>query len=135
MIRGLHLADTSATAIAHHHPDLADWLRRLIEAGLLATCLPLDLEAGFSATSRTDHQLIASQRRDLLIDLPNTPEVAARARDVQAALAAAGQHRAAGSFDVMVAAFALTYRATVLHHDRDYDIIASVTELVAERVP
>lgn len=135
MIHGLYLADTSATAVARRDPSVADWLRRLMTAGLLATCLPLDLEAGYSATSPTDHQLIASQRRELLIELPNTPEVAARAREIQAALAAAGQHRAAGAFDVQVAAFALAYRATVLHHDRDYDIIAAVTDLQVERVP
>ena len=61
-------------------------------------------------------------------------EVAGRAREIQSALALAGQHRAAGSFDVLVAAFGLTYQATVLHHDRDYDVIASVTELAVERV-
>lgn len=135
MIAGLYLADTSATALARRDPDLADWLSRLTEAGLLATCLPLDLEAGYSATSPADHKLIAAQRRELLVDLPNTPEVASHAREIQAALADAGQHRAAGSFDVLVAAYALTYYATVLHNDRDYDIIASATPLIAERVP
>jgi predicted nucleic acid-binding protein len=135
VIHGLYLADTSATAVARRDPDLADWLRRLVEAGLLATCLPLDLEAGYSATSPTDYKLIAAQRRELLVELPHTPEVASRAREIQAALADAGQHRAAGSFDVLVASFAITHRATVLHHDRDYEIIASVTPLRAERVP
>lgn len=134
VIHGLYLADTSATAVARRGGEIAERLRRLMEAGLLATCLPLDLEAGYSATSPTDHQLIFAQRRELLIELPMTPEVATAARGIQAALAAAGQHRAAGSFDVLVAGFALTYRATVLHHDRDYDIIASVTELQAERI-
>jgi predicted nucleic acid-binding protein len=135
VIPGLYLADTSATEVARRDKDLAGRLRRMLEAGLLATCVPLDLEAGFSATSPTDHQLIASQRRELLIELPNTPEVAARAREIQGALAARSQHRAAGAFDILVAAFALTYRATVLHHDRDYDTIASVTDLAVERVP
>jgi hypothetical protein len=134
VIPGLYLADTSATAVARREPALASRLRRLMASGLLATCLPLDLEAGFSATSATDHQLIAAQRRELLIELPDTPEVAVRAREIQAALAVAGQHRAVGSFDVLVAAFGLTYQAVVLHHDRDYDIIASVTDLTVERV-
>lgn len=134
MIPGLYLADTSATAAARQDPALADWLSRLLAAGLLATCVPLDLEAGYSATSPTDYQLIGAQRRELLVELPNTPEVASRAREIQSALALAGQHRAAGSFDVLVAAFGLTYQATVLHHDRDYDLIASVTGLAVERV-
>ena len=90
-------------------------------------CVPLDLEAGFSATSPVDHQLIAAQRRELLIELPDSPEVAARAREIQAALAATGQHREVSSFEVLVAAFALTYQATVVHHDRDYDLIAAVS--------
>lgn len=133
MIPGLYLVDTSAASAARDDPALSDWLHHLLEAGLLATCAPLDLEAGFSATSPTDHHLIMAQRRELLIELPNIPEVAARAREIQAALAATSQHRAAGSFDVLVAAFALTYQATVIHRDRDYEIIASVTNLVAER--
>jgi predicted nucleic acid-binding protein len=132
VIPGLYLIDTSANAIARKDPDVADWLRRLLEAGLVATCIPLDLEAGFSATSSTDHQLIVAQRRELLIELPNTPEVAARAREIQGRLAASGQLRAAGSFDVLVAAFASAYQATVVHHDRDYDLIASVTDLMVE---
>lgn len=135
MIPGLYLADTSATVAARDHPELAQWLIQLLEVGLLATCVPLDLEAGFSAASPLAHQLITAQRRELLIELPNTPEVTASAREIQAALAATGQHRAVSSFDVLIAAFALTYQATVLHHDRDYDIIASVTNLAAEQVP
>jgi hypothetical protein len=135
VIPGLYLADTSATVVARDHPDLARWLVELLEAGLLATCVPLDLEAGFSATSPVDHQLIAAQRRELLIELPDSPEVAARAREIQAALAATGKHRAVSSFEVLVAAYALTYQATVVHHDRDYDLIAAVTNLATERVP
>lgn len=135
VIPGLYLADTSATEVARKNAELAGRLNRMMEAGLLATCVPLDLETGYSATSPTDHQLIAAQRRELLIELPNTPEVAARAREIQASLAATSQHRAAGTFDILVAAFALTYQATVLHRDRDYDIIASVTDLAVERVP
>lgn len=134
MIPGLYLVDTSAAAVASREPELANWLDHLMAAGLVATCVPLDLEAGFSATTPTDHQLVAAQRRELLIELPHSPEVASRAREIQAALAAASQHRAAGSFDILIAAFALTYRAIVVHHDRDYEIIASVSELVTERV-
>jgi hypothetical protein len=135
VIRGLYLVDTSATEAARKKAELADRLNRLLEAGLLATCVPLDLEAGFSASSPGDHQLVMSQRRELLIELPNTPEVAARAREIQASLAANSQHRAAGAFDILVAAFALSYQATVLHRDRDYEMIATVTDLVVERVP
>lgn len=134
MIAGLYLADTSATLAARTDPDLAERLAALLAAGQLATCAPLDLEAGVSATTAKDHQLIVAQRRELLVELPSTPEVAARAREVQAALAAAGQHRQVATVDMLVAAFALTYHATVLHRGRDYDLIAQVTDLATEQV-
>lgn len=135
MIAGLFLVDTSAAAAALGDPDLTMRLQDLANAGLLATCLPLDLEAGYSAVSPSNHYMMAAQRRELLIELPTTPEIAIRAREIQAALAAKSQHRAAGAFNVMIAAFALVYAATILHRDPDYDIIASVTDLMAQRVP
>jgi len=134
VISGLYLADTSAVARARGHLAVARRLNNLAEAGLLATCILLDLEAGFSARSPTDHQLIAAQRRELLIELPNTPEVAKSARAIQAALAGKAQHRAAGSFDVLIAAFGLAYDATILHHDHDYNVIAAITGQAVERV-
>lgn len=134
MISGLYLADTSLLSRTRSEPAVARRLNNLAEAGLLATCIVLDLEAGISATSPADHQLIAAQRRELLLELPNTPEVANSARVIQAALARASQHRAAGSFDVLIAAFGLTYGATILHRDGDYDTIAAITGQAVERV-
>ena len=134
MIAGLYLVDTLAATGALGDPALTIRLPDLANAGLLATCLPLDLEAGYSAASPSNC-MMAAQRRDLLIELANTPVVVIRAREIQAALAAKSQHRAAGTSDVVIAAFALVYSATIVHRDRDYDIIASITDLMIERVP
>ena len=51
----------------------------------------------------------------------------ARARDVQGALTSQGQHRSAGPVDLAVAATAELHGLTLLHHDRDFDIIARIT--------
>ncbi|MGH3611360.1 MAG: hypothetical protein ACRDRK_01810 [Pseudonocardia sp.] len=50
-----------------------------------------------------------------------------RAREVQRALIAKGQHRAVAVPDLIVAAVAEIEGLTVLHHDGDFDLIAEVT--------
>ena len=41
-------------------------------------------------------------------------------------MTARGHHRAASPVDVVVAAAAAEYSATVLHYDRDFDLLAEV---------
>jgi predicted nucleic acid-binding protein len=134
VIPGLYLVDTSAVAVARGNKEVAARIDDLGQAGLLATCLPLDLEAGYSATSPIDHALIMSQRRQLLIELANTPEVARTALEIQSGLARQSRHRAAASFDVMTAAFGVVYGAVILHNDREFDAIAEVTGQNVERI-
>lgn len=43
------------------------------------------------------------------------------------AMAAAGQHRAAGVVDLLTAAVAEYHRAVVLHYDADFEHIAAIT--------
>jgi predicted nucleic acid-binding protein len=62
-----------------------------------------------------------------LVQLPGIDEIALRARQVQALLAARSQHRAAGVMDLLTAAAAEHYGASVLHYDADFDHIAAVT--------
>jgi predicted nucleic acid-binding protein len=38
-----------------------------------------------------------------------------------------GQHRSAGPVDLIVAATAELHGLTLLHHDRDFDVIARIT--------
>ncbi|MTK04373.1 PIN domain nuclease [Micromonospora sp. CP22] len=69
---------------------------------------------------------VHARRAELMIDLPITSAVATRAWDLQLALTARGHHRAASPVDLMVAASAAEYAATVLHYDRDFDLLAEV---------
>ncbi|MEU6024953.1 PIN domain-containing protein [Micromonospora sp. NPDC048871] len=122
---GLYLIDTSAWGRLRH-PAVGKRIRALLEEQLAATCLPLDLEDGRSARDFRDAMTIRARRAELMIDLPISSAVATRARDLQLALTTRGHHRAASPVDVMVAAAAAEYSSTVLHYDRDFDLLAEV---------
>ncbi|PWU50919.1 VapC toxin family PIN domain ribonuclease [Micromonospora sp. S4605] len=122
---GLYLIDTSAWARLRL-PVVRKRVTAVLEEGLAATCLPLDLEDGRSARDSRDAMAIRARRAQLMVDLPVTAAVSTRARDLQLALTARGHHRAASPVDLTVAAVAAEYSATVLHYDRDFDLLAEV---------
>lgn len=122
---GLYLIDTSAWARLHV-PPVRKRLTAILQEGAAATCLPLDLEDGRSARNFRDAMSIRTRRAELMTDLPGTEAVATRSRDIQLALTRRGYHRAASPVDLIVAATAAEYGATVLHYDRDFDLIADL---------
>jgi predicted nucleic acid-binding protein len=122
----LFLADISAYTVARRSPVAATRLRRLAADGTLATFVTVDLELGYSARDPREHQGIA-RVRDQLRQLPCVEQVASRARQVQALLAARSQHRAAGVMDLLAAAATEHDGASVLHYGTDFDHIAVVT--------
>lgn len=123
---GLYLIDTSAYArIAHE--QVRELIARLIADRAAATCVTVDLEAGYSGRDAVDVKEIASRRSSLFVVLSMTETIAQRARDVQVRMAVRGQHRAAGVIDLLTAAAAEHYDATVLHYDADFEHIAAVT--------
>lgn len=122
----LYLIDTSAHARVRHRA-----VRKVI-AGLLvdraaATCVTVDLEAGYSGRDLAEVRVIAERRRSLYVLLPISAVIAERARDVQIRMAARGQHRAAGVIDLITAAIAAHHGAVILHYDADFEHIAAVT--------
>lgn len=123
---GLYLADTSAIARSRH-PRVAEELGRLGRQGLFSTCVTIDLEVLYSARSPEEYAEIAHLRAVGFTDLPLNHDISRRARQIQAAMAKTGRHRAAGVFDVLTAAVAGHHAAIVLHYDRDFDHVASVT--------
>jgi predicted nucleic acid-binding protein len=123
---GLFLVDTSAIARVGNTAVRAE-LTLLGGLGLLATCVTIDLEVLYSARSAQDYRDIASRRSGAFTDLPIVPEICQRARAVQAELARTSQHRAAGVVDLLTAATAEHYGATLLHYDRNFDHIAAVS--------
>lgn len=123
---GLYLADTSAIARITH-PQVHAELDRLGRLGLLATCVTVDLEVGYSARDPAGYATTAGLRSSGFTELPLRPEIGDRARAVQAMLARRSQHRAAGVVDLLTAAIAEHHRAIVLHYDSDFEHIAAVS--------
>lgn len=122
----LYLVDTSVNARLQH-----DAVRAVI-AGLIAdhaaaTCVTVDLEAGYSGRSFADVQTVAQRRRALFVNLPVNETIAERAREVQLRMARKSQHRAAGVVDLLTAAVAEFHGAVLLHYDSDFEQIAAVT--------
>ena len=126
------LADTSAVArIAQ--PPVAARLRPLIEAGLVARCTVTDLEAGVSARSGPAWHRTRSARSSwpqAEID----QSVLDRALDVQGELAGQGLYRTVKLGDLVIAATAERAGLVVLHYDRDFERIASITDQPTEWV-
>lgn len=128
------LADKSALVRLASSPDSAEWASR-IRRGLVRISTVTRLEIGFSA--RSGHDLRAATSRPPLSVMPVeylTPAIEDRATEVQAALADLGHHRAPSVPDLLVAATAELARLTVLHVDKDFELIAEVTDQPLERL-
>ena len=128
------LADKSALARLADSVDAADWAAR-IERGLVRISTVTRLEIGYSARSGDD--LRASVTRAPMSSMPVeylTPAIEDRAVAVQQLLADRGQHRAPSIPDLLIAATAELAGLTVLHIDKDFDLIASLTGQPLERL-
>lgn len=121
-----YLVDTSAAARAAH-PAVAGRLSPLVSAGLVATCAPLDFEALYSARSPAQYDDVRADRALAYEYVPTHDEDWHSALEIQSRLARTGQHRSVGMPDLLVAVVAARERLTVLHYDRDFDTIASIT--------
>jgi predicted nucleic acid-binding protein len=122
----LYLIDTSAFARIDV-PSVRNVIAGLIAEGVAATCVTVDLEAGYSGRTADEVRAIAENRRTLYRNLPITEQIADQARQVQLRMAAREQHRAAGIVDVLTAAVAEHHGAVILHYDADFEHIAAVT--------
>jgi predicted nucleic acid-binding protein len=87
----------------------------------------IDLEVLDSARSPFEYQIKLTELRARYVHLPITPEICARALEVQATLARHSQHRGCGVAGLLIAACAEVNRIPVLHYDPDFELIASIT--------
>ncbi len=128
------LIDKSALVRLEASADAAQWAAR-IERGLIRIATVTLLEAGYSARSGPD--LRAELRRPPLAAMPveyQTPAIENRAVDVLTLLADRGQHRAPSIPDLIIAATAELAGLTVLHLDKDFELIAGITGQPLERL-
>jgi len=128
------LIDKSALVRLGSSPDAEQWAER-IERGLVTITTVTLLEAGFAARSAIE--LAQVLRSAPLASMPVeylTPAVEDRAVQVQRLLAERGQHRAPSIPDLLIAAAAELNHRTVLHLDKDFDLIAELTGQPMQRL-
>jgi predicted nucleic acid-binding protein len=111
-----------------------EWLAR-IQRGLVRISTVTLLEIGYSTRSGSDHRATLSEPPVSSMTVEYiTPAVEARAVEIQMLLADRGQHRAPSIPDLLIAATAELAKLTVLHVDKDFDLIAAITNQSVERL-
>lgn len=128
------LIDKSAYARLAFSHQAEDWVNR-IERGLVRIATPTVLEIGYSARSGADWTSSVTLPPLALMPREHTsPQAEDRVVDVQGALARRGLHRTPSVPDLLVAAMAETAGLSVLHVDKDFELIAEVTGQPLERL-
>lgn len=128
------LIDKSALERLGGCKDPETWASR-IERGLVHVATVTLLEAGYSARSAEDLGSILNGPP--LSSMPIeylTPAVEDRAVQILTLLAQRGQHRAPSLPDILVAATAEWSGLTLLHVDKDFELIAAATQQPLERL-
>lgn len=128
------LIDKSALVRLSGASDAEEWVHR-IERGLVRISTVTRLEVGYSARTATDLRALLSGPP--LSSMPVeylTPKVEDRAVELQLALAQRGHHRAPSIPDLLIAATAELAALTVLHLDKDFELIAAITGQPIERL-
>jgi len=128
------LIDRSAIVRLADSPDAEEWAAR-IERGLVRITTATLLEVGYSA--RTAAQARSVFRTPPISAMPVeylTPAIEDRALEVQVTLAGKGRHRAPSIPDLIIAAVAELVGITVLHVDKDFELIAELTGQPVERL-
>ncbi len=128
------LIDKSALVRLAASADATGWATR-VERGLVRISTVTRLEVGYSA--RSGAGLRAGLRRPPLSSMPVeylTPAIEDRAVEVLTLLADRGQHRAPSVPDLIIAATAELAGLTVLHLDKDFEVIADLTGQPVQRL-
>jgi predicted nucleic acid-binding protein len=131
---GAWLIDKSALVRMTDSTDVQDWNNR-IERGLVHITNVTRLEIGYSARPGS------GARRDFsespLAAMPVeylTPAIEDRALEVQLLLADVGKHRGPSIPDLLIAATAELVGLTVLHVDKDFELISELTGQPTQRL-
>jgi predicted nucleic acid-binding protein len=134
MDSGPWMLDKSALARLGGSFQAQEWARR-IERGLVRITTVTLLEVGYSARSASD--LRTGLRGPPISSMPVeylTPAIEDRAVSVLLSLADRGHHRAPSVPDLLIAAAAELSGLTVLHLDKDFELISEITGQTVERL-
>lgn len=128
------LIDKSALIRLGRSTNAAEWATR-IQRGLVGISTLTRLEVGYSARSANDLASVFTTAPLAVMPVEYlTPAIEDRAVEVQRLLAERGQHRAPSIPDLLIAATAELAGRTVLHLDKDFELIAEATGQTVERL-
>lgn len=128
------LIDKSAISRLHLATEAVEWASR-IERGLVRICTVTRLEVGYSARSSDDHRALLAEPPIASMPVEYlTPRIEDRAVELQSVLAESGHHRAPSIPDLLIASTAELAELTVLHLDKDFELIADITGQPIERL-
>jgi predicted nucleic acid-binding protein len=120
------VADTSAWTNHHKAPEVKKRWKQLVLDDHISVCEPVLIELLRSARNMQEfmhvRDVLAAMRQASIVD-----ETWSRALQVNEQLARAGSHRGVSLTDLLVAATAELRGVTVLHYDKDFDLIGEVT--------
>jgi len=128
------LIDKSALVRLGETKDATSWAQRINDGQVYISSITR-LEIGYSARSLKDLEKsfatlpLSKMRIESL-----SPTIEDRAWDVLQQLARKGQHRAPSLPDLLIAATAEKHEMTLLHVDKDFDLIGKVTGQTVERL-
>ena len=128
------LIDKSALVRLGASPDAAEWAGR-IERGLVRITTMTRIEVGYSARTAADARSVFGTPPISMMPVEYlTPAIEDRALEVQLLLADRGRHRAPSIPDLLIAATAELAGLTVLHLDKDFELIEELTGQHTERL-
>lgn len=128
-----YLADTSTIIRLRRGQDIEQLWVDAVTAGLVATCPAVEAELIRTARSPADRDQLREFLRTLFTWQSMPDGVWRDLEQLQDRLVAASQHRGPSVVDLLVAATARAWGLTVLHVDSDFETIARVTGVTAQR--
>lgn len=120
-----YIIDQSIWSRVERAPAVADLVRQVARDHVIATCAPQALEYCHNAQTPAEYR----ERRadmDTHFQLPRQPR-SVEVMDLQQVLWDNGLMRAAGTVDLLIAAYAIANDATVLSADGDFAAIAQAS--------
>lgn len=109
-------------------PQLAEWFNGEVAAGRVLVCDLVVLELTRLAPNE-ERARATTDRLDAFKSVPMPSTLWDRAREVQLLLAPDGNHRRVPPTDLLFAAAAEEAGVSLVHYDRDYERIATVTDV------
>ncbi len=109
-------------------PQLASWFNAQVAAGRVLVCDLVILELTRLAPNEARAREVAD-RLDTFESVPMPAALWSRARQLQISLAATSEHRRVPPIELLIGSTAEAAGVPLVHYDRDYERIASVSGL------